>query len=197
MPAHPRYRVENGVHCVDIRIGAVEQLFDNRDPAPFRKRDLDPDLVEYLFAAAEDLDPLGPFKIVFWFTGTKPPEDVAPAFRAHFEYELERLERHRRRQRRIGTVALIVGIALLVGLLAGAQLLAAAPGGTFRNAIREGMVIFSWVALWRPVDALIYDWLPVRRQRKLLTCILRAPIETATGKGPADVGPLVRPAPAT
>lgn len=197
MRAHPRYRVENGVHCVDIRIGAVEQLFDNRDPAPFRERDLDPDLVEYLMDAAEDLDPLGPFKVVFWFAGPKPPEDVAPAFRAHFEYELERLMRHRRRQRRIGTVALVVGVALLVVLLSAAQLLVRAPGGTLRDAVREGMVILSWVALWRPVDALIYDWLPVRRQRKLMTCMLQAPIEARTGKGPDTVGPLVRPAPPT
>jgi hypothetical protein len=191
---HPRYRVENDVHCVDIRIGAVEQLFDNRDPAPFRERDLDPDLVEYLIDAAEDLDPLGPFKIVFWFTGPKPPEDVTPAFRAHFEYELGRVMRHRRRQRRIGVVALAVGIALLVLLLSGAHLLLSAPPGTLRDVIREGMVIFSWVALWRPVDALIYDWLPVRRQRKLMTCMLEAPIEVRTGKGPDSVGPLVRPA---
>jgi hypothetical protein len=177
MHAHPRYRVENGVHCVDIRIGTVEQLFDNRDPAPFRERDLDPDLVDYLIDAAEDLDPLGPFQIVFWFTGATPKEDVARPFRAHFEYELQRLDRHRLRQRRIGTVALIVGVALLVGLLAIAQLLTAIPGGTLRDAFREGLVIFSWVALWRPVDTLIYDWLPLRRQRKLMTCILKAPIE--------------------
>jgi hypothetical protein len=196
--AHPRYRVENDVHCVDIRIGAVEQLFDNRDPAPFRERDLDPDLVEYLMDAAEDLDPLGPFKIVFWFTGPKLPEDVTPAFRAHFEYELERLMRHRRRQRRIGTVALAVGIVLLVALLSAAQLLVPPPaGGTIRGALREGMIILSWVALWRPVDALIYDWLPVRRQRKLMTCMLNAPIEVRTGKGPDAVGPLVRPAATT
>ena len=197
MRAHPRYRVENGVHCVDIRTGSVEQLFDNRDPAPFRERDLDPDLVEYLMDAAEDLDPLGPFKVVFWFAGSKPPEDVTPAFRAHFEYELERLMRHRRRQRRIGTVALVVGVALLVLLLSAAQLLVRAPGGTLRDAVREGMVILSWVALWRPVDALIYDWLPLRRQRKLMTCMLQAPIEVRAGKGPDTVGPLVRPAPPT
>ncbi len=183
------------MHAIDIRIGAVEQLFDNRDPAPFRERDLDPDLVEYLIDAAEDLAPSGPFRIVFWFTGPKPPEDVAPAFRAHFEYELERLERHRRRQRRTGTVALILGAGLLVALLSVAQLLARFPGGSVREAIREGLVILSWVALWRPVDTLIYDWLPVRRQRRLMTCLHSAPIDVRTGKGPTtDVGPLVRPA---
>lgn len=48
---HSRYRVENGEASVDVRIAKIEQLIDNRDPAPFRERDLDPDLVEYLLDA--------------------------------------------------------------------------------------------------------------------------------------------------
>jgi len=31
---NPRYRIENGEPCVDIRITSIEQLFDNRDSAP-------------------------------------------------------------------------------------------------------------------------------------------------------------------
>jgi hypothetical protein len=196
MRAHPRYRIEDGAHCVDIRIGSVEQLFDNRDPAPFRERDLDPDLVEYLVDAAEDLAALGPFRLVLWFSATRPGADVDPAIRAHFEYELQRLERHRRRQRRTGTLALVLGVVLLVVLLSIAQLLKAVPSGGVRDAIREGLVIFSWVVLWRPVDTLIYEWLPLHRQRKLMTRLHDAPIEIRVGKGPvAELGPLVRPAP--
>ncbi len=196
MRAHPRYRVEDGAHCVDIRIGSVEQLFDNRDPAPFRKRDLDPDLVEYLVAAAEDLAPLGPFRLVLWFATARPSDDVCPAIRAHFEYELERIERHRRRQRRTGAVALVVGIVLLLGLLSIAHVIATAPENSVREAIREGLVIMSWVALWRPVDTLIYEWLPLHRERKLFARLLDAPIDIRVGKGPSpDIGPQVRPAP--
>lgn len=196
MRAHPRYRVEDGAHCVDIRVGAVEQLFDNRDPAPFRERDLDPDLVEYLVAAAEDLAPLGPFRLVLWFASARPGDDVCAAIRAHFEYELERIERRRRRQRRTGAVALLVGIAILAVLLSIAHLIATTPTSTLREAIREGLVIMSWVALWRPVDTLIYDWLPLHRERKLLVRLYDAPIDVRVGKGPAaDVGPQLRPAP--
>ena len=44
MAQHARYRIEDGVHCVDIRIDKLDRLFDNRKPAPFRERDLDPAL---------------------------------------------------------------------------------------------------------------------------------------------------------
>lgn len=27
--------------------------------------------------------------------------------------------------------------------------------------IRESFIIFSWVALWRPLELLLYDWYPI------------------------------------
>jgi hypothetical protein len=186
MGAHPRYRFEDGAHWVDVRLGSFEQLFDNRDPAPFRDRDLDPDLVEYLIAAAEDLVAHGPFRIAFWFPTERAPEEITQAFRAHFEYELERLDRRRRRQRRTGQIGLVVGIVLLIVLLSLSQLIVhLLPEGSARGASREGLVILSWVTLWRPVDTLIYEWLPARRIRRLLSALHDAPIAVRVGKGPA------------
>ncbi len=166
-----------------MRLNTVDQLFDNRDPAPFRERDLDPDLVEYLVAAAEDLASLGPVKVVFWIAQPCVPDEVQTGYRAHFMYELARLERRGRRQRRIGQLALVLGLALLVVLLSISELLAPAETGVIR-ALREGLAILSWVVMWRPVEALIYDWLPIRRERKLMERLHDAPTEVRTGKGP-------------
>jgi len=183
MAEHHRYRLEDGAHCVDIRLNTVEQLFDNRDPAPFRDRDLDPDLVEYLVGAAEDLVPLGKFKVVFWIAQQCVPEEVQTGYQAHFAYELERIERRKRRQRRTGQVALVIGLALLVVLLSISELLAPSANGAVR-ALREGLAILSWIVMWRPVEALIYDWLPIRRERKTMERLHDAPTEVRTGKGP-------------
>jgi hypothetical protein len=192
MRGHTRYRFEDGVHWVDVRLASVEQLFDNRDPAPFRERDLDPDLVEYLIGAAEDLAPHGAFRIAFWFPTERPVEEITSAFRAHFDYELERIGRRRRRQRRTGQISLLIGIVLLIALLSLAQVLPHwLPEGSMREAVREGLVILSWVALWRPVDNLIYEWLPARRMRRLLTMLHDARIEVRVGRGPSSaVAPL-------
>jgi hypothetical protein len=188
---HPRYRIENGEPCVDVRITSIEQLFDNRDPAPFRERDLDPDLVEYLLAAGEDLAPHEAFRMVFWLARPCQPGEIELAFRAHFEYELDRLERRRRRQRRTGVVALLLAAVLLVALLSLAQLVASLIPGSVGAALREGLVIASWVVMWRPVEILIYDWIPVRRERRVMQRLLAAPIDVKTDAGP-DVKPMVR-----
>lgn len=186
MAAHPRYRREDGVHCVDVRLTAVEQLFDNRDPAPYRARDLDPDLVDYLVGAAEDLAAHGRFRIVCWFPSPPPAAAVVDAYRAHIAYELERHERHRRRQRRIGQVSLVVAVIMLVVLQLVAQLLLRWPDSSLRQAIHEGLIILSWVVLWRPIDVLIYDWIPARRTRRRWRLLHEAPLEVRAGAGPAE-----------
>jgi hypothetical protein len=187
--AHPRYRVEDGQHCVDIRLSSDTRLFDNRDPAPFRERDLDPDVVEYLINSAEDLAPHGPFRVVLWFPGPPGTDDLTTAIRGHLDYELERLLRARRRARRTGQVTLLLALVLLLALQVLAQLLVAElPASSARDAVKEGLVILSWVVLWRPIETLIYDWLPVRRRRKLLALLLAAPIDIrldAAGAPPA------------
>jgi hypothetical protein len=184
MATHPRYRVEGGTHCIDVRLNAIEQLFDNRDPAPFRERDLDPDLVEYLYAAGEDLISHGPLKVVFWVTSPCQPTEVETAYRAHFEYELLRLERRQRRHWRTGQVALLLGVAMLVLMVSASELLA---GVQYRlvKALREGLVILSWVVMWRPVEILLYDWVPVRRERKVMERLHRVQVEVRAESGPA------------
>lgn len=188
---HSRYRFEDGKPCVDVRITSLEQLFDNRDPAPFRERDLDPDLVEYLLAAGEDLAAHDGFQIVFWIENRCQPGEIEAAFRAHFEYELDRVDRRRRRQRRTGQIALVIGVTAIIALLSLSQLVARVVPGSVGGALREGLVISSWVVMWRPVEILIYDWIPVRRERRTLRRLLAAPIAVRTGRGP-DVAPRVR-----
>jgi hypothetical protein len=186
MPDGSRYRVENGEPVIDVRVATIDRLFDNRDPAPFRERDLDPDLVEYLLGAAEDLSSRAPsFRIVFWLEKQCTPHEVEAAFRAHFDYEIERLDRARRRQRRTGLVALLLGLIAISVLLAVAQLVGNELQGTIGVGLREGLVISCWVLMWRPVDVLLYEWIPWRRDRKVRARLLAAPLEVRIGEVPA------------
>lgn len=183
MAEHPRYRVEDGERCIDVRLGNVEQLFDNRDPAPFRERDLDPDLVEYLHGAAEDVAPHGAFRVVFWIPSA-PPDRIEPAYRAHFGYEIERIARHRRRDRRAGQVSLVFGLALLMILVTLAQVASKLP--RIGSVVKEGLTISAWVILWRPVQTLVYDWWPPYRERRLMRRLGEARVIVRDGKGPDE-----------
>ena len=185
---HSRYRIENGEPIVDVKLASIERIFDNRDPAPFRERDLDPALVEYLVSAGEDLVSSPRFRIVFWLEKAGEPDQIEPAFRAHFDYELERIDRQRRRQRRIGQIALLFALVLIIALMSLAQLIGSIAHSSIGIGLKEGLVISCWVLMWKPVEVLVYDWIPWRRERKVLRKLLVMPIDVRTGRGP-DVAP--------
>ncbi len=184
---HHRYRIENGEPCVDIRLGGIEQFFDGRDPAPFRERDLDPDLADYLRDAGDDLYRERHFRVIFWLERACQPGEIEEAFRAHFEYERERIMREGKLRRRTGQIALVVAMALITALLSMSQVIENAMPGSFGAAVKQGLEIASWVALWRPAEILLFDWIPERHARQVVNKLLRAKTEVRLGDGPAAV----------
>ncbi|MDP2274699.1 MAG: hypothetical protein Q8N23_05600 [Archangium sp.] len=177
----PRYREEDGQPCVDVRVPAIENLFDKRDPAPFRDRDLDPGLREYLYDSADDLLSQGPPRLVFWLEKPCEPKSLEEPVREHFTYELERLTRGRRRDVRLGFVTLLIAFGLIAFFIGLAQVVALELTNAFGSALKEALTISGWVLLWRPVEVLIYDGLPWRRRRKVLENLLAAPIDVRVG----------------
>jgi hypothetical protein len=191
----PRYRIEGGRSCIDIRLKTPHQLFDTRDPAPFRERDLEEAAVEYIVGAFEDLPAKAEAKLVLWIaepSAELEAETLKAAVRAHFAYEIERVQRRTRQQVRTGQLALGMGLAMLAAFLTLAELTVLLPEGTVRQILREGLVIIGWVAMWRPLDVLLYDWWPLVRQRRLLERIIAT--EIAVVPNDSLVGPLVTPA---
>jgi hypothetical protein len=38
--------------------------------------------------------------------------------------------------------------------------------GVFGQYWIEGLIILGWVALWRPMEIFLYEWWPIRRERR-------------------------------
>lgn len=175
-----RYRVEDGRSCIDLKVKSSRQLFDTRDPAPFRERDLDEDVVEYLLAAAQDLPRKQPLKIVVTISEEPEPhltsDMIVEAVREHFLYERTTIRRRLGEHVRRGRMLLSIGLAILVVFLTLAELTASLPSSPLREILREGLVITGWVAMWRPLEVLLYDWWPMVDERKRIGRILAAPV---------------------
>ncbi len=97
MNRRERYRVEDGKTCIDLNVRHSRQLFDGRDPAPFRERDLDEDVVDYLMAAAQEIPWKQPLRIVVTISEEPEPrlaaDVIAEAVREHFLHEREQIRR--------------------------------------------------------------------------------------------------------
>jgi len=53
-----------------------------------------------------------------------------------------------------------------------------------RQILREGLLITGWVAMWRPLEALLYDWWPLVQERRLRRRLREAPMEVRHGAEP-------------
>ncbi|HWO22750.1 MAG TPA: hypothetical protein VNO30_28515 [Kofleriaceae bacterium] len=86
-------------------------------------------------------------------------------------------------------MTLLLGILLVVVLFTIAQIVGAAVPGSIGAGLKECLVISSWVVLWRPVEILIYGWIPVRQERRAVERLLAATFSVRTGKPPAEAYP--------
>lgn len=191
MTSQARYRVEDGRTCIDLNVRHSPQLFDTRDPSPFHERDLDGDAVEYLLAAAQEIPQRQPLAVVVTISEEPEPrlasDMIVNALRNHFVYEGEQIERRFREHVRRGQVTLAVGLTVLVVFLTLAQLTASLPRGPVREILREGLTITGWVAMWRPLEVLLYDWWPLIDERRRVRRIVDAPV-TVRYSGVAPTG---------
>jgi hypothetical protein len=180
MTTRARYRIEEGRSCIDLKVRHSRQLFDTRDPAPFHERDLDGDAVEYLLAAAQEIPRKRPLAVVVMISEEPEPrlapDVIVEAVRGHFIYEGEQVERRLREHVRRGQMILSVGLTVLVVFLTLAELTLSLPTGPLREILREGLVITGWVAMWRPLEVLLYDWWPLIDERRQVRRILAAPV---------------------
>jgi len=175
-----RYRSENGRSCIDLRVRQSRQLFDGRDPAPFIERDLDDDAVAYLLGAAQEIPRKQALAIVVTISDEPEPrmapDVIVEAVRGHFVYEGDDVERRFREHVRRGQMFLALGLTALVVFLTLAELTASLSAGPLREILREGLVITGWVAMWRPLEVLLYDWWPLIDERRQVRRIIDAPI---------------------
>ncbi len=161
------YRREDGFTLVEIKLTKIEQLFNSLDPSPFHEKDLDKAAEDYIVDSVRDLSPETPVKLVIYLpremlveTGVR----ATPASIHHyFSYCHASTTRKRRLLLREGRIALAIGLAFLIACVTLRQLFFRHAGTAIGETVSEGLLILGWVAMWRPMEMLLYDWWPLKR----------------------------------
>jgi hypothetical protein len=169
------------VQALDIHVDTSERLFNSIDPAPFRDRDLDPEVITYVVEWAEDQPRDARLKLSVQLDHASPAHDDAAVIRAGLAENFRQLAASKRRElRRLfrdGRISLMIGL----GFVAIAILIGESVSQTIRNAgyariIADSAVIGAWVALWHPINIFLFDWWPIRRRAKLYDRIAGAEV---------------------
>ncbi|GAB2831415.1 hypothetical protein ACFQ0P_08475 [Microbacterium insulae] len=119
---------------------------------------------------------------------THPESQVRDALDAYWRDETSRAKAARRRIWNRGLKELAVGALFLAGCLALSASLAAVtwPADWVGDFVTEGLVIIGWIALWHPVDMLLFEpWALTARLRALRRLVGSEVRVTSAGTTPA------------
>jgi hypothetical protein len=157
---------------IEMHLKEVSQLFDTLDHSPFHEKDLDGDAEEYIVERFKDLPARNPYALVIYVDapveGPREQEVVEGAVRVHFARKAESARLKLKRLMHVGWISLGIGLSVLVTLFLLGHLVLRLMGNTQpASLIRESLLIGGWVAMWKPLEILLYDWWPLVSDKRL------------------------------
>ena len=161
-------------------------MFNSLDPSPFWDRDLDRGAAEFIEEEfSEKLSAHAWHLHVHTLAGAELAGDLQPAVE-HYYGRLATSTRLKLRENlRAGQLGLLAGITIFLLCMSVRQVLAGLLHGVPR-ILDEGLIILAWLALWRPAEALAYEWVPLYRRRRLYERL--AGIRVTVHSEPASAG---------
>lgn len=177
---------------IEVRVAELRQLFNSMDPSPFRERDLDNDAQEFIVSWAKEFATDQPLALLVHLDKpavmTDAAETVRDAVHSFFARRSELSGQRLSQLLRIGRTSLIIGLAFLAFcLLVGDWIVRLLPVSRLAAVLRESLVIGGWVAMWRPLQIFLYDWWPIRNERRIYDRLSRMLVRIAcTGAGGPD-----------
>lgn len=167
-----------------LKIGSLNALFDDRDPESLPLRRLNPEWLEYVFDMMNDMPGNGKVHLSLQtnqdILGAWKVETLAMSLHEHLKDHDELLRRRLKGNFQKGRSALGVGLITLVIFTALSEATTLLYLGIFQQVLEEGFLIFGWVALWRPIEILLYDWWPIAEDRKKIKRLLAGHIKVHT-----------------
>jgi hypothetical protein len=165
---------------IEMRLSRLTQLFNSLDPSPFHERDLDQDAEEYIIGSAEEIARQRPLRLVIHLPADQVPQsgehDLEEAIHNYFAYRAEHEERRLRLLFRDGRIALVTGLIFLLCCMLLRELAFSFEPGAVSDIVGEGMLIIGWVAMWRPLEIFLYEWVPIRRRCRTLAKLAKMPV---------------------
>jgi hypothetical protein len=183
-PARPVYRREGGHTLIEIRLNDVRQFFHTLDPAPFHEKDLDENAAAYLLEACDEAGSRRPLRLIVHLPALESKNELArtlvQSVNNYFAYRERQLHKDLLKLLRHGAISLFIGLLFLVACLALRRELMTHPLVIDKAIVDEGLLILGWVAMWRPIEILLYDWWPLARRQKLLHRLATISVEVRT-----------------
>jgi hypothetical protein len=148
----------NNAYMIEAALDHYTDIFSEWDPAPFKRRELDPDLQFYLESSADEIPAKHSIEVCF----TLPPgtrdhameQEVKAGLRNSVDFKLYLF---RKEIRLINTRTFRYVIAGLGTLLVARLITEPAEANVFTSVLTEGLFIGGWVFLWEAVSLFFFS----------------------------------------
>jgi hypothetical protein len=99
------------------------------------------------------------------------PPDLNESIHHYFAYRETNERRRLRLLLRDGRIALVTGLLFLFDCLLLRSLLHTIGDGAVFGILGEGLLIIGWVAMWRPLEIFLYEWVPISRRCRVCKAV--------------------------
>ena len=149
----------------------VHTYFNQHDPAPLYKRQLDHEFEQYInnYLLTSKRDAVIKYQVVCMdYADKRFVSPVMQAIRNHFELKKnlkeEEFRKFKKRTFRLLAASLFIVLSFQGIFPYVAEWLDERMSGALHNVLD----VFSWVILWKPIDRLIFYWNPFKKDIHLL-----------------------------
>ncbi len=171
-------RSEAGDIIIDISAGKVEDLYNDFDKyAPYVKKELDQDLVDYIIDSVEEI---GDEPFIIRFRLTSPLEsELTSRLRSsignYFRYLKELEIRELKGMVRKSFFLFLIGLAFITASI-WVNTVYEENMTVLQKVFAEGLTVAGWVSFWEAVATFLIDWMPHRNKIRLYERIADATI---------------------
>lgn len=174
----PRTQEELNQPHIQVRVATVEHIFNPMDPTPLEERTLNSEVADWIEEWAEDLDRDQPITVEFHVAdGRVQGREAAiiAGLHNHFEYREWQSGRQLSKLWREGRISLVIGLFALTAFNSASRAIGSS-GSAPVQILHDGLSVLGWVSMWKPMEIFLYDWWPIRRERRACRRLVEAEV---------------------
>lgn len=171
------YDKKNNAYKIEISLDKYEDIYNEWDPTPFKKRDIEEEFIKYVVDSSLDIPMRYDVELNLYLPeklqDEKKEKNAKSAIKSYFSYLLDRNKRSLNASIARCLRSAFIGIILLIVYYIS---LKDTEEGLARVFV-EGISILGWVALWDVGEELLLNLINQYNKRRNLKRISRAKVE--------------------
>jgi len=153
-----------GYSVIEIGVDNLDELFHSLDHSALHQKDLDPDVEKYIFESVEELGVAKKRIAIYCRNECNINEKninndrlkiAETGIKQYFNYRYDYYRGHLKNKIYQAISSIILGTVFLFLYVFFSNL---HTKDMTIGVLEEGLLIIGWVALWKPIEILLYDW---------------------------------------